>query len=87
MTHLGYKTTLTFSGQVLYEKNMHATTETANTSSAIKEHPDTPPPVYTHALSVLYVSELLAGYYRGQANPAPVFSAVKQLEAHKLLTS
>lgn len=33
------------------------------------------------------VSELLAGSYRGQANPAPVFSAVKQLEARKLLTS
>lgn len=33
------------------------------------------------------VSELFAGSYRGQANPAPVFSAVKQLEARKLLTS
>lgn len=45
----------------------------------------------THTASSVHtdvcVSELFAGSYRGQANPAPVFSAVKQLEARKLLTS
>lgn len=45
----------------------------------------------THTASCVHtdvcVSELFAGSYRGQANPAPVFSAVKQLEARKLLTS
>ncbi len=81
-THLGYKTTLTLGGHALYE-NTHATTETASTHGPIQEHPDTPPPVCKQ----LCVSELLAAYYRGQANPAPVFSAVKQLGAHKLLTS
>lgn len=81
-THRGYKTTLTCSGHVLYE-NTHATTDTANTCGAIQERPDTPPPVHTQ----LYVSELLAASSRGRANPAPAFSAVKQLDAHKLLTS
>lgn len=42
---------------------------------------ETAPPVCVR------LCELLAGYYGGQANPAPVFRAVKQLEAHKLLTS
>ena len=69
---------MTFGGRT------HATADTANTYSAIQEHPE-------HAASCVHtdvcVSELLAGSYRGQANPAPVFSAVKQLEARKLLTS
>lgn len=82
MTHLGSKTTLTFSGYVLYER---AEQTHHHRDSKTQEQPDTPPPVCTH--TELCVCELLAGYYRGQANPAPAFRAVKQLEAHKLLTS
>lgn len=42
---------------------------------------------HTHIHTLLYVSEPLAASYRRRANPAPVFSAVKQVDAHKLLTS
>lgn len=77
-THPGYQTTLTCSGHVLYE-NTHATTERANTCSAIQEHPDTPPPVHTCTCLSFWLVPAEAKLIHLQS--------VKQLEAHKLLTS
>lgn len=85
-TRPGYKTTLTCGGHKLHE-DTRAATEPVRTHAVQFESVQTRRLQCTHTHTLLYVSEPLAASCRGRANPAPVFSAVKQVDAHKLLTS
>lgn len=74
-THSGYKMTLTHWACAVWDDACHH-----RDSTHMQRNPGAP----RHTTSS---APTLAVSNRGRANPAPVFSAVRQLEAPKLLTS